>query len=178
MLVKSSLVLSQIKVSVQYLFIWAPVWHPTLIQVNITVPCVSSSRERSTCVCVCERFQFWQYKVPGNASAPPLHPFSSLQSNLIRGQIRLHLTPSDAIWEAEERSFYTMLFSVMAPTWRRAGAREWGLTAPYVKETFTATAALWWCTAVLPSLLSSYLPFFFLSYLLPSLSSSIQPPPP
>lgn len=129
-------------------------------------------------VCVCARVVTVLTLQTSRFSSNASGPFSSLQSTFTRAQIRLHLTPNDAIWEAEERSFYTMLVSVMVPTWRRAGAGEWGLTAPYVKETVRHRQPTDDVHLFSPSLLSSYLPFFFLSYLLPSFSSSSRPPPP
>lgn len=36
--------------------------------------------------------------------------FSSLQSNFIREEIRLHLTSNDAVWEAEEKGSRTLPF--------------------------------------------------------------------
>lgn len=56
----------------------------------------------------------------------PLHPFSSLQSNFIRGEIRLHLTSNDAIWEAEERGFCTTLFYLIVSIWRKEGEQSRG----------------------------------------------------
>lgn len=54
----------------------------------------------------------------------PRHPFSSLQSNFIRGEIRLHLTSNDAIWEAEERGFSSTLFYLIASIWRKEGEQR------------------------------------------------------
>ena len=132
---------------------------------------MSSSHERSTC----ERFQFRCCKVPDSATMclAALHHFL-IQSNFIGGQIRLHLTPNDAVWEAEERSFSTTLVSVMVPAWKRAGAGEWGSDSSICERNIHChrRPLMMYSCSPLP-----LLPFFFLSYLLPPLSSTSRPPP-
>lgn len=108
--------------------------------------------------------------------------FSSLQSNFIREEIRLHLTSNDAIWEAEEIGFCTMLFYLIVSIWRKKGEQQQegrGREALqfHIWEQRSVTGcppplpphALWRYTAVLPSLFPSPSPFSF--------SLSRTPPP-
>lgn len=104
----------------------------------------------------------------------PLHPFSSLQSNFIRGEIRLHLTSNDAIWEAEERGFCTTLFYLIVSIWRKEGEQQgerreceawqlhiWKQRSVAGSPPPLPPHPLWRRTAVLPSLFPSPSPFSF-----------------
>lgn len=88
--------------------------------------------QRSTCMCESwSDFTLHQRRASrGNSpnNVAPLHHFSSFQSNFIRGEIRLHLTSNDAIWEAEEGGFCAMVFYLIASAWRK-GEQQRGIEA-------------------------------------------------